>query len=63
MYFIAYIRILLSLALLYGAYAETGLFTTLILFLILGHEEINAYLHRKDAANKQLKNRPPRAAA
>lgn len=39
-----YIRIILSLLFLYGAYTETGIWTVLILFLILVNTEVEIYL-------------------
>lgn len=46
MYIVSYIRITLTLLLLYGVYEETGIWTTITLFLIFVTSEIEAYLKR-----------------
>ena len=47
------IRIVLSLLILYGAYTETGIWTTLILFLLLVYIEAGVVLKAKH--NRQCK--------
>ena len=41
------IRIILTLALIYGAYTETGIWTALSLFLIFIGMEIHGYLIKR----------------
>jgi len=41
------IRIILSALLLYGVYTETGIWTAILLFLIVAISEIEAYLKRR----------------
>lgn len=41
------IRIILSLLLLYGVYTETGIWTVIILFLIMNYIECESYLKAK----------------
>ena len=41
-----YIRIILSLLLFYGVYTETGIWTTVSLFLVFVTSEIEGYLKR-----------------
>ena len=47
-----YLRIILSLLLLWGVYTETGIWTTLVLFLILIQIEINNYLKKRKNSGK-----------
>jgi len=44
MHIIDYIRIALSLLLLYGVYTETGIWTTILLFLVVATAELKSYL-------------------
>jgi len=47
MYIIGCIRIILSILLLYGVYTETGIWTTVLLSLVVVTTEIEAYLKRR----------------
>lgn len=51
------IRFILTLALVYGAYTETGVFTALSLLLIFVSIELNGWLTKRalDAANAPAK--------
>lgn len=50
------IRIILTLLLIYGVYLETGIWTTLSLFLIFVGMEAQGYLTEKLRANLSIKN-------
>jgi len=50
MHIIDYIRIALSLLLLYGVYTETGIWTTILLFLVVATAEYKAYLERRQVS-------------
>jgi len=47
---IDYIRIALSLLLLYGVYTETGIWTTILLFLVVATAELKSYLERRQVS-------------
>jgi len=50
MHIIDYIRIALSLLLLYGVYTETGIWTTILLFLVVATAELKSYLERRQVS-------------
>ncbi len=50
------IRVILTLALIYGAYTETGIFTALSLFLIFSALEAQVYLTKR---SRKLPLKPP----
>ena len=46
--YLGYVRIILSLLLLYGVYTETGVWTTVAMGLILIETEISGYAKKHD---------------
>jgi hypothetical protein len=48
------LRWIMSLALLYGVYTETGMWTTIVLFLILSGQELDYYVRRHFAWEVKL---------